>query len=131
MPNGQNGFASDRGTSTQGPAVNEVTTTLPRASLKAGLAVFLPAGLFLFLLSRHSYLLIHSLIEFSSIALMTAVFLIGWNTRSLVRNQFFTILAAGFLAAGLVDLLHTLTYKGMQVFTVPNADVPTQLWLIA
>ena len=131
MPDGQNGFASARGPSTQGSAANEVTATLSRASIKVGLAVFLPAGLFLFLLSRHNYLLIHSLIEFSSIVLMTAVFLIGWNTRSLVQNQFFTIMAAGFLAAGMVDLLHTLTYKGMQLFIVPSADVPTQLWLIA
>jgi hypothetical protein len=86
---------------------------------------------FLFLLSRFNYLLVHTLIELSTIVLLTAVFLIGWNTRHLVRSQFFMILAVGFLATGMVDLLHTLTYKGMQVVSVTSADTASQLWLIA
>ena len=109
----------------------DLSTALPRLSIKTGLAVFLPAGLLLFFLSQYNYLLYHLLVEFSSIVLLTAVFLIGWNTRHLVRNQFFLILAVGFLCAGLVDLLHTLTYKGMLILPVVSADIATQLWLIA
>ncbi|MDH3997902.1 MAG: ATP-binding protein, partial [Desulfuromonadales bacterium] len=106
--------------------------TLPRRlTFKAGLAVVLLASLFLFLLSRYNYLLLHTLIELSSIVLAAAVFLIGWNTRYLVRNRFFVILAVGFLAAGAVDLLHTLSYKGMHVFPLADADIAIQLWLIA
>ena len=102
-----------------------------RLSLKAGVAVFLLAGLFLFFLSQYNYLLVHTFIELSSIVLLSTVFLIGWNTRHLVHNQFFVILAVGFLLTGMVDLLHTLTYKGMQILPEASADTATQLWLIA
>ncbi len=103
----------------------------PRLSFKAGLTVFLSAGLVLFLLSRPYYLLVHTLIEFLCVVITTAVFLISWNTRATVRSPFFVILAAGFLATGLVDLLHTFTYQGMQVLPAANANTATQLWLVA
>jgi signal transduction histidine kinase len=102
-----------------------------RLSFRAGLAVFLLVGLLFFQLSRVNYLLIHTLTELFSIVLLTAVFLIGWNTRRLVDNQFFVILATGFLVTGSVDLLHTLAYKGMQVLPIDEANTATQLWLVA
>jgi signal transduction histidine kinase len=111
--------------------VEDFSSILPRLSTKAGLAAFLSVGLLLFLASRFNDLLIHTLIEFSCIILLSAVFLIGWTTRHLVRNQFFLILAIGFLAAGVVDLLHTLTYEGMPIVAEAGADMATQLWLIA
>lgn len=109
----------------------ELSTKLPRLSIKAGLTIFLSAGLLLFLLSRYNYLLIHTLIEFSCIVILTAVFLVGWNTKDLVRSQFFLILAVGFLTSGMVDLLHTLAYRGMQIISAESADQATQLWLVA
>jgi signal transduction histidine kinase len=111
--------------------VGDFSSILPRLSTKAGLAAFLSVGLLLFLASRFNDLLIHALIEFSCIILLSAVFLIGWTTRHLVRNQFFLILAIGFLASGAVDLLHTLTYEGMPIVAEAGADMTTQLWLIA
>jgi signal transduction histidine kinase len=111
-------------------AAIDLSSILPRLSLKAGLAVFLPVGLFLFLLSRSNYLLIHALMELSNLSLLTAMFLIGWNTRTLVRSQFFVILTAGCFTAGLVDLLQVLTYRGMQTAPAVSADMATQLWLI-
>ncbi len=131
MPNDQSGTTNDAAVSIRHPDVNDYSTIRPRLSFKVGLTVFLSAGLSLFLLSRFNYLLFHTLMELSSFVMLTAVFLIGWNTRSLVRNQFFTILAVGFLAAGLVDLLHTITYKGMMIVPVAGVDTATQLWLIA
>ncbi|MBW2511714.1 MAG: GAF domain-containing protein, partial [Deltaproteobacteria bacterium] len=109
----------------------DLSTIFTRLSLKAGLAVFLLAGLFLLLLGYYNYLLVHTLIEVFSIILLSAVFLIGWNTRHLVHSQFFVILAIGFLLTGLVDLLHTFTYQGMQIIPETGADTATQLWVIA
>lgn len=104
---------------------------LPRLSLKTGLTVALSAGFLLFLLSQVNDLLVHSLIELASIILAVSVFLIGWNTRHLVRNRFFVILAIGFLATGLVDLLHALAYEGMNVLHAASDQTSAQLWLIA
>ncbi len=131
MPGEQSDPFNNKSTSAQHLSDADLSSTLPRLSIKVGLALFLSVGFLLLLLSRFNYLLIHTLIELSSIVLLTAVFLIGWNTRHLVRRQFFTILAVGFLVSGMVDLLHTLTYKGMQIVPVAGADVATQLWLIA
>jgi signal transduction histidine kinase len=117
-------------TSVEEPAGNRLLVP-SRLSFKAGLAVLLLVGLLLFLLSSINYLLIHTLTEVASIILLTAVFLIGWNTRRLVSNQFFVILSTGFLVTGAVDLLHTLTYKGMHILPVADADTATQLWLVA
>ncbi len=131
MPVEQDKRLNDTEVSKRHLPVKDFPSILPRLSTKAGLTVFLSVGLLLFLLSHFNYLLIHTLIELCGIILLTAVFLIGWNTRYLVRNQFFLILAIGFFAAGLVDILHTLTYKGMPIAPDAGADMATQLWLIA
>ena len=131
MPGEQSDSNKDTAASVQSPSVIDFSSILPRLSLKAGLAVFLSVGLLFFLLSRFNYLLIHTLIELSSIVLLMAAFLLGWNTRHLVRSQFFVIMTAGFFAAGSVDLLLTLTYEEIQVLPAGTANTATQLWLIA
>lgn len=95
------------------------------------LALALVAGVTLYLISRTNYLLVHILVELSSIVLAAAVFTIGWNARLMVRNPLFLILATGFLATGLIDLLHTLTYKGMGVFPLAGSNVSVQYWITA
>src|SRR5512139_341762 len=67
------------------------------------------AGIALYLLAGKNYRLFHVLVELFSIVLAAAVFTIGWNARNLVRSPLFLILATGFLATGLADLLHTLS----------------------
>jgi signal transduction histidine kinase len=131
MPSEQFKPDNDAAASTRGLFAIDLSSILPRLSFKAGLAVFLLAGLLLFLLSRSNHLLIHSLIELSTIALLTAMFLIGWNTKTLVRYQFFMILTIGFFTAALVDLVQTLTYGGMPLAPAASADMAIQLWSIA
>jgi len=91
----------------------------------------LVAGLALFLVANFSYPLFHVLAEFVSIILAVAVFTIGWNARQLLYSSLFLILACGFLATGLIDLLHTLTYRGMGLFAGIDSNLPTQFWLVA
>lgn len=93
------------------------------------LAVF--AGISLYPLSRHNYLLFHVLVELLSVVLAAAVFTIGWNARNLSRSPFFLLLATGFLVSGLVDLLHLLSYKGMEILPATSSDLPIQLWIVA
>ena len=131
MPGEQSDPYNNKSASVQRLSNADMSSTLPRLSIKTGMTAFLSVGLLLFLLSRFNYLLIHTLIELSSVVLLTAVFLVGWNTRQLVRRQFFMILAVGLLVSGMVDLLHTLTYKGMQIVPGGSSDMATLLWLIA
>lgn len=103
----------------------------PRRPFWLWLLLALPAGIGLLLIARTSYLLFHVLVELFSIVLAAAVFTIGWNARRMVQSPLFLILASGFLATGLVDLLHTLTFKGMGVFPLAGSNVSIQLWIVA
>jgi len=131
MPGEQSDPSNQNPTAVPQLSDTDLSIIFTRLSLKAGLAVFLLAGLFLLFLGRYNYLLVHTLIEVFSIILLTSVFLIGWNTRHLVHSQFFVILAIGFLLTGMIDLLHTVSYKGMQIIPEAGADTATQLWVIA
>ncbi len=41
------------------------------------------------------------------------------------------MLGTAFLFIGIIDLLHTLAYKGMNIFPGYDVNLPTQLWIMA
>lgn len=84
----------------------------------------------LYLVSLYNYLLFHSLAELFSISVAAAVFMLAWNTRRWMNNHFLFLIGVSYLFAGLIDLFHTLAYKGMGVFPA-DANLPTQLWIAA
>jgi PAS domain S-box-containing protein len=81
--------------------------------------------------SLYSYLLFHNLVEFFSIAVAVGTFMIVWNSRRHLNNDFFLLIGISFLFVGILDLIHTLAYKGMGVFPGIDANPPTQLWIAA
>lgn len=85
----------------------------------------------LYPLSRINYLLFHMLVEFSSIIVSITIFSVGWNTRKITRNDFYTLLAIAFLIVAVLDLLHTMTYKGMGIFPGAGVNPATQFWIAA
>jgi signal transduction histidine kinase len=99
------------------------------SALHAFYALLLLAGLYL--ASRYSFLLFHGLAELFSVVIGCGMFLIAWNAREFVRNDYVLLLGIGYLHVAGLDLLHTLAYKGMGVFPGYGADLPTQLWLAA
>ena len=89
-------------------------------------------GLFLtYLASLYSFLLFHSIIEVFSIVIAGGVFLIGWHSRKYMNSSFFLVLGVSFLFISVIDLVHTLAYSGMGVFLEFDANLPTQLWIVA
>jgi signal transduction histidine kinase len=89
------------------------------------------AGIFvaLYALSRTSYLAMHTLVEMFSVVVACSIFMIAWNTRRFITNGFFLFLGISLLFVGILDLVHTLAYKGMNVFSGYDANLPTQLWI--
>ena len=85
----------------------------------------------LYLASRYSYLLFHTLVEFFSIVVACGIFVIAWNSRRTMDNNYFLFFGIASLFVGAVDFLHTLAYKGMGVFAGYDANLPTQLWVVA
>lgn len=85
----------------------------------------------LYIVSLYNYLLFHSLAELFSIAVVTAVFMLVWNTRRFMDNNFLFFVSTAYLFAGFIDIFHTLTYKGMGILPGNDANLPTQLWIAA
>ncbi len=86
----------------------------------------------LFLLARLNYLAFHVLAEMFSIVVAAALFLLVWHGRRFIGNNSLVALGVAFFFAGLIDLMHTLAYKGMGVFQLGDqANVATQLWIAA
>lgn len=85
----------------------------------------------LYLAELYSFLLFHVLIEIFSVVVAFAIFMFAWNTRTKISNGSLLLLGAAYLIIGGVDLLHTLSYKGMGVLTTFNANSATQLWIAA
>ncbi|MBI9047230.1 MAG: PAS domain S-box protein [Anaerolineaceae bacterium] len=91
-------------------------------------------GLMIFCLyfaSRYNYLLFHSLIELFSIIISWSVFIIILNAYKWMNNRYLFVLGAALAAAGCLDLVHLLSYKGMNLFPEYDSNLPTQLWIAA
>lgn len=101
----------------------------PRLWLRMALPLL--AGLILFWISRHSYLLFHTLVEMISIAVAGGVFMVAWNTRQFNQFRFISFLGAAYLSVAAVDLLHVLAYQGMNIFQDRGPNLATQLWIAA
>ncbi|GAB4387597.1 MAG: hypothetical protein Kow0025_02060 [Thermodesulfovibrionales bacterium] len=101
------------------------------SSLRAYAAV--PAGLLLlaglYASSLYSYLLFHSLAEGFSIVVACGIFMVAWNSRRFMENNYLLFLGIAYLFVGCMDFLHTLAYRGMGVFPGYDANLATQLWI--
>lgn len=77
------------------------------------------------------YLLFHSLAELFSITVAVSALMVASSAMRYSRDPFvaFVSVAIGWCAG--LDLLHTLTYKGMQLLPVDDANTATQLWVAA
>ncbi len=82
----------------------------------------------LYLTSLYSYLLFHSLAEIFSIIVAVGLFMIAWNSRKYIENDYLIFIAVAYLFIAGLDLLHTLSYKGMAIFTDYDYYA-NQLWI--
>ena len=85
----------------------------------------------LYLSTLYNYLLFHTLAEIFSIVVACGIFILAWNSRRILDNNYLLFLGIAFLFIGGLDLAHTLAYKGMNVFQGYETNLPTQLWIAA
>ena len=83
------------------------------------------------LIRLYEFVLFHTIVELYSIIISISIFIIGWNSRAYIKTSFFLIIGTSFLFIGVIDLLHTLAYPGMNIFISYNTDLPTSLWIVA
>lgn len=79
-----------------------------------------------------SFLGAHTALEFFSIAVSYFIALQGWLQFPYTLSRRYILIGAVFLAIGSLDLMHTLSYKGMPVFINGNqVQLTTWFWLAA
>lgn len=83
----------------------------------------------LYLTSLYHYLLFHGLAELFSIMVAGGIFMIAWNSRRFLPNHFLLFIGIAYLFIAGLDLLHTLAYKGMNIFPGYDSNLATQLWI--
>lgn len=92
--------------------------------------VIIVSSLALYLTSFYSYLLFHLLVELFTVVIALGIFVVAWSSRHYIDNVFLLTLGIGYFFIGSIDLLHTLSYSGMQIFHNHDSNLPTQLWII-
>jgi PAS domain S-box-containing protein len=80
-------------------------------------------------ISRYSYPAFHTLAELFSIVIGFSLFLLIWNSRRIIDNNYLVLLGIAYLFIASMDLIHTLAYKGMDFFSGYGTNLPTQLWI--
>lgn len=84
----------------------------------------------LYILSFYNYLLFHAMAEFFSIAIAMTIFILIYNSRKYLDRSYLIIIGYAYLFVGILDFLHVLGFKGMDVF--PDYDYyANQLWIAA
>ena len=85
----------------------------------------------LYIVSRSSYPVFHMLAELFSIIIGFGLFMLIWNSRRFIDNNYLVFISIAYLFIAGLDLIHALAYKGMDVFAGYGANLPTQLWIAA
>ena len=82
-------------------------------------------------LSFINYLLFHTIIELFSVIIAFITFVIAINTTKYSGLQYGHLVFLGIALGitGAFDLLHTVAYKGMGVFSGGTANPATELWI--
>ncbi|MBL4748181.1 MAG: hypothetical protein JKY17_05240 [Magnetovibrio sp.] len=109
------------------------STQLKKSLLRRiGQFIFVPfvIAIFLVSISFYSFLLFHTVAEFFSIGIAMLMFVIGWQTYSFSKNNFLMFLACGYFWVGTLDTVHTLIYKGMNIYPITIANPSAQFWII-
>ena len=85
----------------------------------------------LYLTSLYNYLLFHTLAEIFSIVIAFSIFILAWNCRKVIDNDYLIFLGVAYLFVGFIDIIHTLSYTGMGIIMGYGTNLPTQLWIAA
>lgn len=86
-------------------------------------------AVFLVVVSFYNFLLFHTLAEFFAITIAILMCVIAWNMYPFTRNNYLMYLGTGYFWIALLDLMHTLNYKGMGLFADGGANTGVQIWI--
>lgn len=89
------------------------------------------AFLGLYIISLYNYLIFHSLAETFSIVIAFSIFVLTWNSRQFIEENYLIFIGIAYLLVGGIDFLHIFAYKGTGGFGFNEPNLAGQLWLSA
>ncbi len=88
-------------------------------------------SLVLLLIVIYQFMLFHVVVELFSVFVAFSIFMLVFYSKDRIENNYLIFLGAAFLFIGGFDFVHTLFYKGMEIFAYSKSNLPTQLWIIS
>lgn len=77
------------------------------------------------------YAVFHTFVELYAVTVAIGTFMVTWNARRLIDNDYLLFLGISFFFVAGADALHMMTYKDVAVFKgYSEYELPTQLWLV-
>jgi len=91
----------------------------------------IPVGLaiILIVLSFYNFLFFHTLAEFFAITIAVLMGVVAWQMYPFTRNNYLMYLGIGYFLIGILDLLHTLSYKGMNIMHSTTSSTAIEFWV--
>lgn len=95
------------------------------------LALILIVSLINYALIRDNFLIIHTLAELFAVLVAWGIFVVAWNSRLILDNNYVLFAGVAYLFVGVLDLVHALAYEGMGVFpsVAGQTNLAAQLWI--
>ncbi|GAB4288200.1 MAG: hypothetical protein Kow0067_13760 [Coriobacteriia bacterium] len=86
--------------------------------------------LVLLLVTQHfSFALFHTVAELFAIIVAVSVFMVMWNSRRFLDNNYLLFLGISLLFIAAIDAAHLITYRGVGIIPDAGVDLPTQFWI--
>ena len=95
------------------------------------LVLFLLSLMVLGFIYQRNFLLFHMLVELFGITVAWGIFLLVWTSRENISNNFLLLAGNSLLFVGFLNLAHTLSFQGMNIFSGENPTLPDQSYLAA
>ncbi len=87
--------------------------------------------LLFFLFRLHGFLLFHSMAGMLSVMISLGIFVVVWNSKEFIDNNYIVFIGIACLFTGGLDMLHVLSGEGMGIFKESGVNLSFQLWTAA
>ncbi|MBN2433875.1 MAG: hypothetical protein JXK07_01265 [Spirochaetes bacterium] len=84
-----------------------------------------------YFVSGANFLFFHIIIEFIVVLTAFGISVLTLTAGDKVESGFLRFIGSAFLWIGILELFHTLTYRGMNIFAGLDSNHPTQFWIAA
>ncbi|HOF42505.1 MAG TPA: MASE3 domain-containing protein [Candidatus Moranbacteria bacterium] len=84
----------------------------------------------LFLAKTKSDLFFYSLAEIASVAIFLSIFLLVWNSRRYLKNNFFTLMGIAYFFVGIFGVFHLLSIVEADIFSGYDRNLQEQVSIV-